>query len=742
MASRRWNNARSLTLVGLTMPLALAIGAMPAVAAADDPAGPGLVAVDELGPADATGTADAADTGDASGPAAESSSVPDDTDAPVTTAGPADGEEAGPTEVVTVEGTLVNLAVEATDPEHAHPSGMTVESMVEVDGMLFPIPEDVPVTAGPTGQAVEVALAADAELDPVDALAIATAQTPAPGSSDDVDRAEDLPEGAAEVLAVNATSGSTAAAQVLAQGAIGSHTLTVLPVYWDAAPPSSPTTSTLKSLADQTAQYWSEQSAGRITTATAVRAWAKIAPPTGCDTVGMFSNAMKANGLTTGTNQHFLVYFPQRSDCGGWAGLASIGGGQIWVNGAPIIDVFAHEYGHNLGLGHANRLTCTSGGTRVPLAALSSCTSTEYADTADVMGFAISGRASGNLNTAFADHLGLAKVVRPSTSAPTTVDLSPLSSFTATRAIAIPVSGGTVYIDYRPKAGRDVREPNWAGVQVHLRTMDPTIGYPTTYLLDMKAPTGSAFSSPAMPVGGSWTVPGASLVVSVTSLGSVARVQVAPGTAGLSPAQTAVQSYIKRVYQHLFQRGVDPTGLQTWTTRLLQGTPRIAVANGITYSREYRSRLITGSYRTYLGRGPDPTGLENWLRAMDRGLTIQDMEAGFLASQEYYGKAGGTDAGWVRKLYQHVLGRNAASSEVAHWVNRLAAGATRDDVAKGFLYSTEHLTTVIDGYYVQLLGRHIDARGKATWVSNIQGGRRVEEVIGGIIASDEYFNKG
>ncbi len=59
----------------------------------------------------------------------------------------------------------------------------------------------------------------------------------------------------------------------------------------------------------------------------------------------------------------------------------------------------------------------------------------------------------------------------------------------------------------------------------------------------------------------------------------------------------------------------------------------------------------------------------------------------------------------------------------------------------GFLISTEHLTTVVDGYYVELLGRHIDPSGRATWVRAIQHGSRLEEIIGSIIASAEYYSK-
>ena len=136
--------------------------------------------------------------------------------------------------------------------------------------------------------------------------------------------------------------------------------------------------------------------------------------------------------------------------------------------------------------------------------------------------------------------------------------------------------------------------------------------------------------------------------------GSVA---VSGATAGVgSVVVDPVQGYIEHVYSDLFDRAPDPGGLAYWTAALANGTPRVAVANSITYSAEYRTGLITESYQHYLGRGPDASGLAFWLGQMGAGWTISQMESGFIASDEYYARAGSTPAGWVTKLYADVLG--------------------------------------------------------------------------------------
>ncbi|NTW42051.1 MAG: DUF4214 domain-containing protein, partial [Cellulomonadaceae bacterium] len=621
---------------------------------------------------------------------------------------------------LSVSGTLVQLVVDRPESGSGSAPGaataseaetaLEIRTVVEVDGALLPVPDALGTVPGRTGDAVVLSVVADASLGraaAIDALARPLGEE-------------------ARIAGVTTTAPIAASTTVepLARGATGAQTLTILPVYWTT--PDAATTSSLQGVANATSQYWSEQTAGRLAIATDVRGWAKISDPGSCSTNLLYSRALAAHGLTAlAPGQHVLVYFPQRADCGGWAGLASIGGENIWINGSQNLDVMAHEYGHNLGLGHANVATCYQG-SRVTLAPLASCTRSEYADRADVMGIGLSAR-TGNLTTAFADYLGLASVVRPTAGEQVSANLAPLATVSgstsvanvgAVRSIALPVAEGVVYVDYRPAVGRDVRVPAWAGVQVHLRTIDPTIGYPTTYLLDMRPTTASPFASPSMPVGATWTIPGTSQTLTAVSVGvAAAQMSVRPVA-----ADPALVSYVTRVYQDLFGRAVDAGGLVTWTSLLAAGTPRIAVASSITSSTEFRSGLIADSYATYLGRAPDAGGLRYWLSLMAQGVTIQQMEAGFLASPEYYSRAGSTDAGWVGQLYTHVLSREASGTEVRYWTSRLAAGTTRAGVALGFLLSTEHLTTEVDDQYRALLGRSIDAAGGAYWVLRIQGG--------------------
>ncbi|MDR3068405.1 MAG: hypothetical protein LBU50_02765, partial [Cellulomonas sp.] len=317
----------------------------------------------------------------------------------------------------------VDATVDATSDE--------LISMVEVDGQLVALPDAVTVD-GATGDEVLLTIEGAGRATGAEAVAAAADAT--------------SPTRVVELEVVD--DGETAAAST-------SHTLTILPVYWSGSP--SPSTVNLKALGEATATYWSQQSGGSISTAVVVKPWidvrtaSNIGVPTSCsnaDMATLVTQVMAASGYSTpsGTQGRVSVYFPRWSSCG-WAGLGSVGGSYSWINGYPEPEILAHEYGHNLGLGHANWYDCGSASLTLPT---TSCASKEYGDTVDVMGSGALTGKPGSLNSAMADWLGLAKVTQAQAGKTTTVTLAPLGSVSAVRAVSVPVPGGTVYVDFRP----------------------------------------------------------------------------------------------------------------------------------------------------------------------------------------------------------------------------------------------------------------------------------------------------
>jgi hypothetical protein len=171
--------------------------------------------------------------------------------------------------------------------------------------------------------------------------------------------------------------------------------------------------------------------------------------------------------FTPGTAKHLLVYFPPTSACGGTAGMATVSptpgissGGSVWINGSRIRSLYAHELGHNLGLGHSNTIECTSGGVRVTDAPAGDCASRDYADITDVMG--VSHSNAGALNPIHLRTLGLLNGPDVQDVAlSSTFEVAPLSSPPTTtigappRTLRIALNGDTYFIVYRSQTGLD-----------------------------------------------------------------------------------------------------------------------------------------------------------------------------------------------------------------------------------------------------------------------------------------------
>jgi len=460
--------------------------------------------------------------------------------------GPAQAAEGVTT---SVDGTVDVIVVDRHDGDHAdavqhlvqvgerRPTLVTT-TMVRTQGRTYAIPPSLSRGLRP-GQKVRLGVRTSRR--PARALALGT--PPAASAAGAV---------AHEQLVTSVTPvRQFSAAQFALRPAAGAHRLTVLPVYWTS--PDSQTPTSLTDLAQRTARYWADQSSGGIAITPVVKSWVRIADPGNCDAGALFDRALAAHrqAAPTSLTDHVLIYFPYRSDCGGWAGLGSVSGSRIWVNGYPLLDVTAHEFGHNLGLGHANRATCTAGSARVPLS--TSCSVENYQDSADVMGYA-TWSVSGTLNTALADQLGLVRTVTASPTAPVDLALSPLTAIDQVRAVKVDVGTGWVYIDFRPAQAPDTRRPEWAGVQVHYL---PNGSYPQSQLLDLQPWRDAAFQGTSMPAWSVWRVPGSPVAISVGLVGSTARVRAVATTADTTTPSVPTVSV---------SRPSATTVLASWTT--------------------------------------------------------------------------------------------------------------------------------------------------------------------------------
>ena len=221
---------------------------------------------------------------------------------------------------------------------------------------------------------------------------------------------------------------------------------------------------------------------------------------------------------------------------------------------------------------------------------------------------------------------------------------------------------------------------------------------------------------------------------------------------------TASEAFVNQVYRDLLGRNAEPAGLNEWSALVDQGHPRTEVVADIAGSLEYRYRLVTGFYNTFLQRAPDTAGLNAWVAFLTplfvRTATLppvmmrspEDVEVGFLESPEYFQNRGtGTNSGFLTALYQDVLNRAVDPTGASGWGGILDSGHTPDGsdprafVATGVVKSDEASRDVVEGFYSRFLHRAADPGGVSEWAGLIENGPGSGAVIAGIVGSDEYF---
>ena len=100
-------------------------------------------------------------------------------------------------------------------------------------------------------------------------------------------------------------------------------------------------------------------------------------------------------------------------------------------------------------------------------------------------------------------------------------------------------------------------------------------------------------------------------------------------------------SWIDRMYSDLLGRPADAAGEAYWNGKIQTGVSRDAIAVSIGNGAEAGQQTIVSDYTRYLGRSPASSDINYWLNQFAAGATNEDVIAGFVASDEYFARAGG-----------------------------------------------------------------------------------------------------
>src|SRR5581483_11791902 len=201
------------------------------------------------------------------------------------------------------------------------------------------------------------------------------------------------------------------------------------------------------------------------------------------------------------------------------------------------------------------------------------------------------------------------------------------------------------------------------------------------------------------------------------------------------------QLFVMHLYQDLLGRPAETRVVSTFGAQLDAGSlTRRALVTAVEGSTEYRNKVVDSLYVQLLGRHADPTALSKWLGFLSQGGTMQQVEDLLLASDEYFaGHGGGSNAGFLRALFQDVLARQIDPTGLQVFSQALANGVSRQKVALSVLSSAEADTLAVVGFYNRFLHRAADPAGTTANVNILKRGTTLEDMIALFLTSPEYF---
>jgi hypothetical protein len=176
-------------------------------------------------------------------------------------------------------------------------------------------------------------------------------------------------------------------------------------------------------------------------------------------------------------------------------------------------------------------------------------------------------------------------------------------------------------------------------------------------------------------------------------------------------------AWVRALYQDVLHRGAAPSETALWLTNLEHGMAMSSVAAIIVTSSEANAQLVStpqyppgtarvgdlqGYYQRFLNRTPASSEEAIWLNALNHGTSRTSVVYAIVTSDEYFALAGGTNAGFITKLYTDLYDRTPTSGEVSFW---LGVADVRHVLPQTALGSTEYLESEINGWYNAYLHR-------------------------------------
>jgi hypothetical protein len=133
---------------------------------------------------------------------------------------------------------------------------------------------------------------------------------------------------------------------------------------------------------------------------------------------------------------------------------------------------------------------------------------------------------------------------------------------------------------------------------------------------------------------------------------------------------------------------------------------------------------------------------------MRQGVSRDAALSAFLSTPEFAAAypASLSDAAFLAKVSQDMIGRQPSSTEFEMWTNQLAHGNSRAEIIDTFLQSPQLETRLagrinISLSYLALLRRESDPQTLDHWTRALDGSASLTDVVNSVLSSPEYASR-
>lgn len=209
----------------------------------------------------------------------------------------------------------------------------------------------------------------------------------------------------------------------------------------------------------------------------------------------------------------------------------------------------------------------------------------------------------------------------------------------------------------------------------------------------------------------------------------------------LAPAAT--QKFVRAIYADFPRRSAGAAEVNYWTDEIAtKRNCRSKLVSAIAKDGGYLGGVVDTIYQSTLDRAPTPDARAWRISNLQSGAeTSTDIMVSALSSEEFFTKAGGTNAGFVDRLYPRILGHAPSAADRTYWANR-AASHGRSVVAREIYQSQASRQRRVVALGQHFLGRTFSGNELTYWTTRLgESGRNDVTISRDLASSEEYFTR-